>query len=139
MRVGSVKIDHLAQAHHIRKVAATHFNETRAVGALRKSWSPQTARQWRADNPALRQCNVTALVIHDVFGGQILKTPVPGGAHFCNRLDGRRFDFTSGQFDRPISYTDAAASPAGARAGAGENEYETLKTCLLNHYDKTAS
>lgn len=117
----------------------TDFDETRALEALQRCWSPQTARQWRPDNPALGQCNVTALVIHDLFGGKILKTRVPGGAHFYNWLEGRRFDFTASQFDAPVSYTDDAASPVEARTGAAESEYQRLKTCFLRHYHEVAS
>jgi len=117
----------------------TEFEETKVLEALRKSWSLQTARQWRADNPALGQCNVTALVVHNLFGGEILKTRVAGGAHFYNRLEGRRFDFTSSQFDVPVDYADDNASSEEARTGAAESEYETLKTCFLSHYDKMIS
>jgi len=117
----------------------TEFEEIKVLEALRKSWSLQTARQWQADNPALGQCNVTALVIHDLFGGEILKTRIAGGAHFYNRLEGRRFDFTSSQFDKPVDYTDDAASSEEARTGAAESEYETLKSGFLSHYDAITS
>jgi len=39
-------------------------------GALRKAWSLATASQWTASNPAAGQCNVTSLLIHDLFGGE---------------------------------------------------------------------
>lgn len=111
------------------------FDEAEILRALRKSWSPKTARQWREDNPALGQCNVTALVVHDLFGGQILQTQAPGGAHFYNWRQGRRFDFTSGQFDAPLRYADLDASTDDVRRGANDSEYETLKTSFLSHYD----
>ena len=73
---------------------------------LRKAWSLSTARQWTAINPAAGQCNVTALLVQELFGGDLLKTPLPAGDHFYNRIEGRRYDFTASQFDQPIAYMD---------------------------------
>jgi len=49
---------------------------------LRRSWSPETSSGWTRDNPASGQCGVTALVVHDKFGGEILKTDVNGRLAF---------------------------------------------------------
>ncbi|SDH97061.1 hypothetical protein SAMN05216338_1015168 [Bradyrhizobium sp. Rc2d] len=68
------------------------FDPDEVQGALRKAWSLSTASQWTTDNPAAGQCNVTALLIHDLFGGELLKTPLPQGDHFYNRIEGRRYD-----------------------------------------------
>ena len=54
---------------------------------------------------------MTALVVHDRFGGEILKTDVNGAWHFYNRIDGKRVDFTGmSQFDSPIGYDDVPSS-----------------------------
>lgn len=66
------------------------FDPYEVQSALRKAWSLQTASQWTPDNPAAGQCNVTALLIHDLFGGDLLKTPLPAGDHFYNRIGGVR-------------------------------------------------
>jgi hypothetical protein len=83
---------------------------------LRRAWSLRSSGKWRADNPALGQCSVTALVVRAAFGGEILKTLVPfdGGAawHFYNRVEGRCFDFTAEQFAAPIRYDDVPATEA---------------------------
>jgi hypothetical protein len=68
------------------------FDPDQVARALRKSWSLASARQWTAENPAAGQCNVTALVVHDLFGGELLKTSLPEGDHFYNRIDGCRYD-----------------------------------------------
>ncbi|WP_425502195.1 YunG family protein [Peteryoungia desertarenae] len=65
---------------------------------LTKAWSRETSSLWSLGNPARGQCGVTSLVVQDVFGGLILKTPLPQGPHFYNSIDGRRFDFTADQF-----------------------------------------
>jgi hypothetical protein len=44
--------------------------------ALRRAWSIETSPQWLPHDPARGQGPVTALVFHDCFGGEILKTRI---------------------------------------------------------------
>jgi hypothetical protein len=39
--------------------------------------------------------SLISVLIHDIFGGEILKTKRRKGWHFYNRIDGRRLDFTT--------------------------------------------
>ncbi|MCZ0737682.1 YunG family protein [Phreatobacter sp. AB_2022a] len=94
---------------------------------LRACWSPETSSQWRPDNPARGQCNVTCLVVNDLYGGDILKTELPEGWHFYNRIAGERHDLTAGQFDTPPAYTDVASTRQEALDGTAEDCYATLK------------
>jgi hypothetical protein len=66
---------------------------TRAVtlsqleSAIRASWSAETSDRpdsWTSDNPAFQQCDVTARVVRDYLGGEILVAGVV--------LDGQRVD-----------------------------------------------
>jgi len=98
---------------------------------LRRAWSTETGRHWRADNPACGQCNVTALVVQDALGGEILKTAIDGAWHFYNRIDGRRWDFTMSQFETPIGYDDAASDRAEALAGTTPAQYALLRARVL--------
>jgi hypothetical protein len=75
--------------------------------AIRSSWSLDTADEddgWTADNPSRGQCDVTCLVVHDIFGGDILAADVfKDGerveAHMWNRLPGGlELDLTREQF-----------------------------------------
>jgi hypothetical protein len=106
------------------------FDPDEVQSALRKAWSPSTASQWTADNPAAEQCNVTSLLIHELFGGELLKTPLAAGDHFYNRIEGRRYDFTASQFDEPIAYVDLPTSRAGAERGATHDELAELRTAF---------
>ena len=50
---------------------------------LRKSWCRATAhpsyqKDWTEDNPSYGQCCVTALVIQDLYGGDIYECKVQG-------------------------------------------------------------
>ena len=78
--------------------------------AIRSAWSVWTAdpvdqTAWSPSNPARGQCAVTALVIQDLLGGELLLADVthadgtPQGVHFSNRLDGgAELDLTREQF-----------------------------------------
>jgi hypothetical protein len=83
--------------------------------------------QWTPDNPATGQCDVTALLVHELFGGDLLKTPLPAGDHFYNRIAGRRYDLIGSQFDQPIAYMDLPTSRADAERGATNDELANLR------------
>jgi hypothetical protein len=104
---------------------------------LGKAWSLSTASQWTADNPAAGQCNVTSLLIHELFGGDLLKMPLPAGDHFYNRIGGRRHDFTAGQFDQPIAYMDVPTNRADAELGATGEQLAELRATFLEHHTKS--
>ena len=109
------------------------FDPERVARALHKSWSLATARQWTAENPAAGQCNVTALLVHELFGGELLKTTLPEGNHFYNRIGGRRYDFTDSQFTDSIAYSDVPATRAEAERGATGAELAALKAAFKQH------
>ncbi|MBL6457012.1 hypothetical protein JMJ55_16875 [Belnapia sp. T6] len=94
------------------------FDPAAVQDRLRRSWSAGSSSRFRPDNPALGQCSATALVVHQVFGGEVLKTLVPlegrMAPHFYNRIGGRCFDFTAEQFAMPVRYDDAISSPEEA-------------------------
>jgi len=77
--------------------------------AIRASWTldscdPTDAPEWTPEIPSRGQCAVTALVVHDLLGGQLLEAEVrnadgsPQGFHYWNRLAGVDVDLTRSQF-----------------------------------------
>lgn len=98
--------------------------------ALETAWSIETSTRWTKDVPARGQCGVTALVVNDLFGGDILTTRTPAGLHFYNRIDDRRVDLTAGQFAEPVSYDDRPASREEAMADTSPEQYEALRARL---------
>jgi hypothetical protein len=77
--------------------------------ALQKSWHPQTSydpAHWSEDNPAWGQCAVTALIVQDHLGGDLVYTEahLPDGQkipHYLNALPRsrrRQVDLTCDQF-----------------------------------------
>lgn len=100
----------------------------RLFTALRQSWSTETGRPWRLDNPAAGQCGVTALVVNDWLGGSICKTDVNGAWHFYNVINNRRVDFTMSQFSSPIYYDDIPSSREEALSDCSARQYELLRS-----------
>ncbi|MEM7057707.1 MAG: hypothetical protein AAF557_08970 [Pseudomonadota bacterium] len=114
------------------------FNEERVRAALDQAWSAESAIQWSEENPANGQCNVTAAVIHDIFGADVLRTRYPGFWHYYNQIDGKRMDLTDSQFTRPNArfdppeqYEDVETTRDAAMEGIPQREYDALKTALL--------
>ena len=89
-----------------RNCMSTPFPKTKVAAALLGAWSPATSGGWLDESPARGQCSVTALLLNESFGGDILKTPLPEGTHFYNRIGGERVDLTDKQFEAPITYLD---------------------------------
>lgn len=73
---------------------------------LQQAWTDETSSEqgWTEQNRALGQCAVTACVVHDYLGGEIVWAEVllPDGkksSHYFNKLpDGSIVDLTKRQF-----------------------------------------
>lgn len=104
--------------------------------ALRAAWSRSSSTLWSEDNPARGQCGVTALVVNDLLGGEIVKTRFEQLWHFYNVIDGKVIDFTESQFDAPIAYDNRISNRDEAFADTNARQYDYLKSavqhCLNN-------
>ena len=76
-------------------------------------WSPATSavpKDWDENNPAVNQCSTTALLVNDLFGGDIVivgytQANCTVGQHYFNLVPGHgRLDLTSSQFQIPTSF-----------------------------------
>jgi len=80
--------------------------------ALSTCWSWATTgdlEHWTNANPAWGQCEVTALLVQDAVGGEILRGIVDGVTHYWNRLDGGdEVDMTREQFPRSAAFAPYA-------------------------------
>jgi hypothetical protein len=96
--------------------------------ALRASWAADTCSPddldragWQADNPAWGHCDITALLVHDLLGGDLVVGEVHldderNGWHWWNRLPGGvEIDLTREQFRRGQAIAGArmVRRPAG--------------------------
>ncbi len=111
--------------------------------ALEKSWGKETCLpfiqdQWTEDNRAFGQCAVTALVIQDLFGGEIIYDEPH--FHYWNKLpDGSMHDFSRKQFDLTVqNFTQTRIRPreellegAHAEKARTKERYEMLRARVL--------
>ena len=110
--------------------------------AMRRAWGPDTCApediaRWSAGNPARGQCITTVLVVHDVFGGSLVRGEVMVGDeqvdfHWWNRLpDGTDVDLTREQFgsDERVVGGEVVERPTGAHRV--EAQYEMLRQRTL--------
>jgi hypothetical protein len=97
--------------------------------ALRASWAADTCSPddldrapWHPGNPAWGHCDITALVVHDIFGGLLVQGEVHDihgeqqGFHWWNRLPGgAELDVTREQFrdGQAVSEVRAITRPVG--------------------------
>lgn len=109
------------------KIALSHLETS-----LKAAWSAATsydARGWTPENAAYGQCAVTACVVQDYLGGDIVwaQAELPDGqkiSHFFNRLNGADLDLTRVQF------------PAGTHIPAGiAYPNEDARTHILSYPD----
>ncbi len=60
---------------------------------------PSCKLDYNYDNdPSYGQCAITAILVHDIFGGTIHKIKVDGGTHYFNKINNHYIDLTSDQF-----------------------------------------
>ncbi|WP_207714353.1 hypothetical protein [Scytonema sp. UIC 10036] len=102
------------------------MNEQVLREILKKYWSKKSSSLWSLENPSCGQCSVTALVIQDMFGGKILKTPIADRWHFYNEIEGTRYDLTAEQFQTALNYEDIPSNAEEAFADTSQEQYEYL-------------
>jgi hypothetical protein len=107
---------------------------------LRAAWSLDTCDEvdladWSPENPARGQCGVTALVLQELLGGDLLMAEVHfahgglQGVHYWNRLpDGQEIDLTREQFrpDEIVGEPEVVERPPGLPEG-GTHQYRRLR------------
>ena len=114
------------------KFASQRFDEQVVKILLRQCWSIESSSLWTEQNPAYGQCGVTAIVIQDQFGGEILKTLIDGRWHFYNRIDGKTYDLTIDQFQHLPNYLDLPSNRDEAFADTNQTQYDYL----WNRFDR---
>jgi hypothetical protein len=111
---------------------------------IRASWSRETCDPvdvdaWSPENPARGQCAVTALVVQDLCGGELLLAEVhyPDGSrqglHYWNRLgEGVELDLTREQFgpDEIVQAPEPIERPADLTAGRLYPQYQALSRAV---------
>ena len=100
---------------------------------LLKSWIKRDDEYDFSNDPAHNQCTVTAMVVQDYFGGEILALAMPGGGtHYLNLINEKVFDLTSDQFTShgvELDYSGVKVVPRSSVGtdGTAPERYRDLK------------
>ncbi|MEU6276564.1 hypothetical protein ABZ871_29755 [Streptomyces populi] len=112
--------------------------------AIRASWAADTCSpddlsraDWHPDNPSWGHCDITALIVNDIFGGDLIVGEVhldgeQAGYHWWNRLStGVEIDLTREQFQlgQIVSAARVVQRPPGPLPRR-RAEYELLRARL---------
>ncbi|MGP3690296.1 YunG family protein [Streptomyces sp. IBSNAI002] len=113
--------------------------------AVRGSWSAETCTpefraHWTEDNPARDQCGVTAMVLNDLLGGELIRGEVHVNGervdyHWWNRLGlGVEVDLTREQFGPEETVTGGIviARPPETEWGRLREEYQLLRDRVMD-------
>jgi hypothetical protein len=113
------------------------------IKAIKNSWGPDTNgcnisyEDWKdAYDPSTGQCIVTSLLIHELFGGELIYSA--DGGHMWNKLpDGSIVDLTSDQFGEDFKGFNDGESMSREEAlhlgpkNTRPKRYDLLKTRTL--------
>ncbi|MEV7400401.1 hypothetical protein AB0N93_08345 [Streptomyces sp. NPDC091267] len=114
--------------------------------AVRSSWgadttTPEYRPHWTPDNPARDQCGVTALVLHDLLGGELVRGEVRVEGvrtdyHWWNRLGpGTEIDLTREQFAPEEAVSGGTVIARPQEIVRLREEYELLRDRVLEQLD----
>lgn len=103
------------------------------TNALKVAWSKETSsdKNWSTNNPTVGQCAVTACLVEDYLGGEILHTTatLPDGtkiSHYYNNLNNADIDLTKQQFPEGTIF---------AEPDHKKGSFETTKEFCLSYPD----
>ena len=117
----------------IKVIKCTEQRMQEFLNILYRCWSINSSSKWTLDNPANGQCGVTSLVVNDFFGGDILKTKMPEGWHFYNKIGNKSFDFTQSQFFQKPIYLDILSNREEAFSDTNIEQYNYLKNRIIQY------
>jgi len=114
------------------------FNKKVVYEALKGSLELESDRKLTPDNRPIGQDSLISLLIHDIFGGEILKTHKRKNWHFYNRIEGERVDFTGSEvkFDRDAIFEDIPSTPDETYDYIDQTDYTTFFTKFVRTFEE---
>jgi hypothetical protein len=105
------------------------FNQKIVQEALKRTCLVGKNHDFPNENIIGGEDSEISLMIHDIFGGEILKTHKKNGWHFYNRIEGRRIDFTrliTNRYSNINPFEDIPATPAETYNYIATEDYSTF-------------
>jgi hypothetical protein len=114
------------------------FNKKVVYEALKGSLELESDQKLSPDNRPIGQDSLISLLIHDIFGGEILKTHKRKNWHFYNRIEGERVDFTGSEvkFDRDAIFEDIPSTPDETYDYIDQTDYTTFFTKFVRTFEE---
>jgi hypothetical protein len=114
------------------------FNKKVVYEALKGSLELESDQKLTPDNRPIGQDSLISLLIHDIFGGEILKTHKRKNWHFYNRIEGERVDFTGSEvkFDRDAIFEDIPSTPDETYDYIDQTDYTTFFTKFVRTFEE---
>ena len=89
-------------------------------------------------NPPEESSAISRLV-YEIFGGEIMKTPVKNGWHFYNRIEGEFIDFAKSpinNFPERDHYENLSSSPGETNNYFTEEDYSSFFIRFVSSYEE---
>jgi hypothetical protein len=116
------------------------FNKMIVFEALKKSQAPEFNKESTPADQTALQDSVISLLIHDVFGGEILKTHKGNKWHYYNRIDGERVDFARPKnlrSEKANNFEDIPATPDETSDYIDQADYSTFFMKFIRAFEET--
>lgn len=85
------------------------------------------------------QDTAISMLIHDIFGAEILKTHNNKGWHFYNRINGERIDLDQTKLINPVAentFEDIPSSPCEASDYFAREDYSTFLMKFIREFEE---
>jgi hypothetical protein len=116
------------------------LNKMFVYEALRKSLSVNPDKKMQSGVPSAGQDTLISLLIHDIFGAEILKTHTKKDWHFYNRIDGEVVDFTTAGAKKSVSnpaFENIPSTPDETLDYVDQNDYSTFLMSFVRAFEET--
>jgi hypothetical protein len=114
------------------------FDKFVVYEALKRSIGYDSSRK-RSYSYDLEEASLISLLVHDIFGGEILKTRIKRGWHFYNRIEGKRIDFTTPDINKSsdeIQFEDIPSTPDETYSYFEKEDYSTFFTKFIRAFEE---
>jgi hypothetical protein len=116
------------------------FNKIVVYEALKRSVTSDPGGKMKTGKNSIEQDSLISLLMHDVFGGEILKTHTKKNWHFYNRIDGERVDFArpeTQKSDANPRFEDIPSTPDETYDYVDQTDYTNFFMSFVRAFEET--
>ncbi len=107
--------------------------------ALKSTWELENKTGVPHARISRGQDSIVSKLIYDIFGGEILKTPMNRDWHFYNRINGERIDLTGSGIKKSIDnnkFEDIPVTPAETSGYFDKVDYFTFMMRFIRAFEE---